>query len=246
MKTNKLIQVLAPYGNWHHFKGNQIVDEQSADHIIKNSKSFFAKNIPIYIGHPDEHGKPPKNKQVGVVENIFKTRNGIIIVSSYNDEIFCKILSGEIKWLSPRWEMQQINANDYRPVKLISVGLTNNPNITNSGKIIDIYNETESFLSKQNTILNSSINKCATLMNKTKSFLQTATTLTNTIAQKNITKRLNSYKHQQPELTDNTKPFSQLSATANEISKKSGEAYTKVFARLKRKIKQQKQKVNKQ
>ena len=39
--------------------------------------------------------------------------------------------------MSPRWEMQSLGNGMYRPVRLVSVGLTNNPNIKGCGIIID-------------------------------------------------------------------------------------------------------------
>ena len=135
-RNNTLIQVLSPFGNWAHAKGNQVVDGLAADRMKSASEGFFPREIPIYVGHPDEKSARCKDKRVGVVRKIFKAEDGILVEAQYDDATFEKIKSGEIRCMSPRWEMDKIGDGEFRPVRLVSVGLTNNPNIAGSGRII--------------------------------------------------------------------------------------------------------------
>jgi len=235
MKTNKLLQVLSPYGNWQHSKGNQIVDEQAADEMIKKSKRIFAKKIPIYIGHPDEHTNPSKCKEVGFVENIIKTSNAILIVANYNNDVFSKIISKEIKSMSPRWEMQKISDTNYRPIRLVSVGLTNNPNIANSGYIIDFSTSQSAFIKEQNERINASIQHCKKLIDRTNTTARKALKMANQLAKNNLTERLDKYNNQNIN-TYSHKTFAEVSEQAKKISQQTGESYTKASARLKKQI----------
>lgn len=233
--NNNLLQVLSPFGEWKHSKGNQIVDEIAAKKMIHNSQKLFAKKIPIYIGHPDENNAHCTDKKVGEVERILKTPKGILISARYNNDSYSKIKTGKISALSPRWEMEHINDNNYRPIRLISVGLTNNPNISTSGKIIDVFDISEQQQHKILLDINRVKNCCSTLINKTKQSNKKIEKLITNIRKNNVIQRIseinnNNYIHNKASLKD-------LSEEAKKISQSSGEAYTKVFARLRNKTK---------
>lgn len=131
MKLEKL-QLLAPFGEHEHFRGTQLVDEIAADKMIANARSFFPKKIPVYVGHPDEHGE--SEKPFGFVRNLYKAKCGIVAAIEYSDSFLAsnEVFSG----LSPRWRMEPLRDGRFRPVQLISVGLTNNPNIERSGELL--------------------------------------------------------------------------------------------------------------
>ena len=90
-RNNTLIQVLSPFGNWAHAKGNQVVDALAADRMKSASEGFFPREIPIYVGHPDEKSTRCKDKRVGVVRKIFKAEDGILVEAQYDDATFEKI-----------------------------------------------------------------------------------------------------------------------------------------------------------
>ncbi len=230
---NNLLQVLSPYGNWSHAKGNQVVDENAAELMRKNSERLFSRTIPIYIGHPDENIDRRKCRAVGRVEKIFKTKGGIVISASYADETFKKILNGKITAMSPRWEMEKISNNDFRPIRLVSVGLTNNPNIAGSGKIIDI-SKNEKISESQNETLfaiTSLSKKCANTALKTELALEKIENLKCAISKRRIEKNLTALKI--PAQKSSKSDFKRLSARAKEISLATGESYSKVFAKVK-------------
>ena len=131
MKLEKL-QLLAPFGEHEHFKGIQLVDEIAADKMIAKVRRFFARKIPVYIGHPDEHGE--NAEPLGFVCNLYKAKCGIVAAIEYNNRFLAsnEVFSG----LSPRWRMEPLRDGRFRPVQLISVGLTNKPNIERSGELL--------------------------------------------------------------------------------------------------------------
>ncbi len=141
--SNECTQVLSPLGNFQHCKGMQVVDEIAANNLIKNSykiiKHFGIHKIPIYKGgHPDDHSNDKsklKSYIVGYVKKIFLKDKKICCRVSYSEEGY--ILHNKYK-MSPKWVMEKLDTyNDYRPEKLISIGLTNKPNIKGSGEIIN-------------------------------------------------------------------------------------------------------------
>ena len=135
----EILQLLCPYGNWPHQRGMQVVDETAAVKMRENFLWSFARifgGLPIYIGHPDDGGKRAEMRPVGRIERIFATPQGIAICARYSEEAFIKIANSELKSLSARWQMRDLGGGLFRPVRLISAGLTNNPNIPQSGAVL--------------------------------------------------------------------------------------------------------------
>ena len=141
---NALLQLLCPFGQWPHEKGLQIVDRDAAGRLAANFKSsgIFGTGIkcPIFIGHPDDGPRKFKRrpKPVGAVEGLAEAEGGIVVLCSYEDKTYADIIDGKIKRMSPRWRMEDIGDGKFRPEKLLSVGLTNNPNIPDSGRIVNV------------------------------------------------------------------------------------------------------------
>ena len=138
MKFEKsIVQILSPYGEWPHKLGMQLVDERSLEKMKRAARfsTLVGCGIPIFIGHPDES---PRSKAVpvGKISRIFGLGDGIAVEAKYSDEAFRKISEGKLKSMWPRWGMEKLPDGKFRPVKLISAGLTNNPNIPDSGRIV--------------------------------------------------------------------------------------------------------------
>lgn len=145
MKSDKprILQILSPYGKWKHPRGLQIVDGLSARKMRAAFNGAISKisgrKIPIFIGHPDDKlSGRALPKPVGYIREILETDGGIAVESEYDDNAYRDVLSGKYTGLSPRWEMKRIEGESFRPVRLISAGLTNNPNIPESGRILKI------------------------------------------------------------------------------------------------------------
>ena len=134
--NRELLQVLCPFGIWNHPRGKQLIDEKSAQKM-KNAEMFLFRKIPIFVGHPDENINV-KAIVVGWIKEICITKGGIAILAAYSQKAYDDILSGKLRAMSPRWKMERISGGVFRPVDLLSIGLTNEPNIPSSGKIIEI------------------------------------------------------------------------------------------------------------
>ena len=138
----RMLQVLSPYGNWSHPRGMQVVDRKSAENMRKAFggaiSKLCGKRLPIYIGHPDDKmsAKNKLPKPVGFILQILPTEGGIAVETEYPETTYSEIISGKYEGLSARWEMSQIDEDTYTPIRLISAGLTNTPNIPGSGKIL--------------------------------------------------------------------------------------------------------------
>lgn len=133
MKT--CIQILARLGNHSHPQGMQVLDKKSFKKMRAKLKGIFAAKVPIYENsHPDETSMSKdelKSLEVGFVKDLILADNVILMVSKYKKKAYREIKNG--RKLSPRWEMESLNNGEYRPIRLISVGLTGIPNIKECG-----------------------------------------------------------------------------------------------------------------
>lgn len=227
--ANSVLQILSPYGNWSHSKGMQIVDEIAGEKIVNSFSRSFTRfwGLPIYVGHPDEKGKGAK--AVGRVESISLTKEGIVILASYSDEAFNKLISGKLKWLSPRWQMQDLGKGNFRPVKLISVGMTNNPNIKGSGKLLSPAFDDQKFLGKISKI--ETLKKINTQNVKT---LEKLARQADKISEKSKSLNGESLDVQIKKIS-NKLDACELAKLAIERSKKTGESYVESFCAVRRK-----------
>jgi hypothetical protein len=139
--------VRLPNGNPELQNFIQVLDNASATDLLKKENSFFRKlrratvGIPVYDDHPDMAKYSPevittkrgKANAIGVVDEIRLSNRGL-------EAHFCLTPEGSVavengsKFVSPYWEVAPIEvlANGtlkVRPFKLISVGLTPQPNI---------------------------------------------------------------------------------------------------------------------
>lgn len=131
---------LVEYGEHHHPRGIQVFSRQSADQLVANFNSFRSKlartfgGLPIYIGHPDDNdfkGQPghTDTRAYGWVMDMQARPSGLFILPKWSPEGLKIIQNAFYKYLSPRWSMSPVGLQTYEPYKLISVGMTNNPNI---------------------------------------------------------------------------------------------------------------------
>ncbi len=236
MKFDKeILQVLCPFGEWNHSRGLQIVDEESA-RLMKRSATWSSIScIPIYIGHPDENPSIKRPKIVGKIKKIHRTQDGIVVVAAYTSEGYNNITSGKFSAMSPRWQMANLGNGRFRPTKLISVGLTNNPNIPDSGRILSVSNNLASLkdatkngigISKRITMCSEKIRNISAKTKKIKVELSSLQ-LSERLAQRNeSSKSVSERKINARRLVD----------IARERSVRLGEPYTKSFATVKKEI----------
>jgi hypothetical protein len=124
----------------------QVVDPEAAAQIVANFRKsagleVMFKGVPHYEGHPDDPAwlaQNPGHKPIAVgrIKQVEAGEDGIYVTSVFNT-IGVPLLSGSAPAYdghSPRWRLSAIpgKPKHYRPVMLLSDGLTNNPNIPGS------------------------------------------------------------------------------------------------------------------
>ena len=138
METNHWLK-LVEYGDYPHADGVQHVTRDAAFEMQKKFRSLrsrFARKfsgVPIYIGHPDDRRfahLPGHNdtRSYAWIQDIEAREDGIWILPKWSSAGKEIIKNAFFKFLSPRWEMK-CHDGQLIPIRLISVGLTNNPNI---------------------------------------------------------------------------------------------------------------------
>ena len=130
-----------PYGNMPHRVGMQRVNATAAQRMADNLRGVvnqvlrvltgLPRRAPIYIGHPDVPGRGaefPDKRSYGWVTDITDEREGMRLAVKWTVAGEQLVRDGHFLFYSPYWEGEQ-SGRFVDPVKLISVGLTNNPNI---------------------------------------------------------------------------------------------------------------------
>jgi hypothetical protein len=131
---------IVEYGEHPHQKGMQRVTFEVARRLEDNFHSLRGLlsrrfgGLPVYVGHPDD---PEYAGQPGHTDT--RAHGWIVDLAAKPDGLY-----GDIKWaksgrelidnanykfFSPRWVMRSVGNGVFEPVKLLSVGLTNTPNI---------------------------------------------------------------------------------------------------------------------
>ena len=131
---------IVEFGEHPHQKGLQRVSFEVARRLEDNFHSLrglLARRfggLPVYVGHPDdsEYAGQPGHSDT-------RAHGWIVDLRAKPDGLY-----GEIKWsksgrelldnanykfFSPRWVMTSVGNGIFEPVRLLSVGLTNTPNI---------------------------------------------------------------------------------------------------------------------
>jgi phage I-like protein len=131
---------LVTYGDYAHRMGVQEVSQAAAKTMADNFHSLWQRlarrfrGIPIYVGHPDDgeflgragHGD---TRAYGWVRQMEARADGLWIRVRWSKEGLHMLDCAHYKFLSPRWEMEMIGGGKLRPRALISIGLTNCPNM---------------------------------------------------------------------------------------------------------------------
>ncbi|MDR2420344.1 MAG: phage protease [Puniceicoccales bacterium] len=137
--TKRWMKLIA-YGEYPHPNGLQCIDRSIAQAMVEHFKSFRGRlrrkfgGLPLYIGHPDD---PQFRSQAGHqdtrayawIQDMDARDDGLWIFIKWSDIGLQLIHNAFFKFFSPRWEMQIMASGKYKPIRLLSVGLTNHPNI---------------------------------------------------------------------------------------------------------------------
>lgn len=123
-----------PFGEYPHKKGLQIFDNAAAQEMRAFAKSMAGRvlGMPLYIGHPDVPGRPDTNPAapaVGWFTDISIENDGARFHTKLGPRGKEAVENAEFRFYSPNWACQRVAGGKLRPVRLKSMGLTNNPNI---------------------------------------------------------------------------------------------------------------------
>jgi len=115
----------------------QVVNRQQADIMVKAFNSWLSKagklfrGAPIYIGHPDvDPGNYPDHARRGGIKELQAREDGLWGKPAWNDLGIKNLEEGYFVYPSPAWDFElPASGNKIYPDELVSVGLTNTPNI---------------------------------------------------------------------------------------------------------------------
>ncbi|WP_309398536.1 phage protease [Cerasicoccus maritimus] len=131
---------LAEYGDWPHSQGLQRFNRSSAEQLVRHFKSLRGRlarkfgGLPVYIGHPDDEHFAGQSGHADTrayawIEALDARPDGLYVLPRWSDAGQNLLRNAFYKFLSPRWAMKPLGDGVFEPVRLISVGLTNQPNI---------------------------------------------------------------------------------------------------------------------
>lgn len=131
--------LFVPYGNYPHKQGEQRFDRAAADQLVANFKKPWARfkrlanvGTPVYVGHPDVPGQGhlyPDSRAYAWIESLQAEANGLRIVPKWSKPGAEMIANAHYRYHSVYWDAVPDGRGGWKPVYLLSVGLTNTPNI---------------------------------------------------------------------------------------------------------------------
>lgn len=126
-----------PFGRYPHRMGLQVFDRDAANTMVANHNSTISKlkrwaglqSYPVYIGHPDIPGSKDTDKAAyGWIDSMAVENDGMRFGVKYNDDGQKLVANAKFRFYSPYWAGPKVKG-EIRPARLISMGLTNTPNI---------------------------------------------------------------------------------------------------------------------
>lgn len=134
--------MLIPYGDHPHKRGTQRFSRQSAEAMVAGFHSILGKlgrlfgGLPVYIGHPDDPAFSNQHtdaKAYAWIMGMEAREDGLALIPKWSKPGEEIVANAHYKWFSPRWACREVARENGKailePVRLISVGLTNMPNI---------------------------------------------------------------------------------------------------------------------
>ncbi len=130
---------LSPYGTFPHSEGQQTISIDDAERFVRKTKTIRfllrLKKIPVYLGHPDDPFFQTQtghcNLEVyGYVRRIRTDQDGISVQIKWTKTGHRFLQKNCGYYLSTRWVLSKTKEqNTYHPETLLSVGLTQHPNL---------------------------------------------------------------------------------------------------------------------
>lgn len=134
--------MLIPYGDHPHKNGIQRFTQAHAETMVSNFNSLLGKlgrlfgGLPVYIGHPDDPAFSNQHqdaKSYAWIMGMEARPEGLALIPKWSKPGEEIISNAHYKWFSPRWACKEISRENGKailaPIRLISVGLTNMPQI---------------------------------------------------------------------------------------------------------------------
>lgn len=128
--------LLAPYGDWDNTVGLQRFQRSDAENVVNEFKRLAnlptrLMGLPWYIGHPDHaqfKDRYRDTRAYGRIKELKATDEGLAANVKWSGEGKALIESEAFHGHSVNWAMRRDGAV-WRPLRLKSVGFTNEPNI---------------------------------------------------------------------------------------------------------------------
>lgn len=132
--------LLTPYGDYKHTAGIQRIDRRCAKELAEAFNGPLRKlhrlwaGLPVYIGHPDDEefaGKPghKDTTRYGHISGLEAREDGLYAQIKWSKAGLRLVADETYRHLSPRWVAAEQEKGIYRPIRLLSCGLTNSPNL---------------------------------------------------------------------------------------------------------------------
>lgn len=123
--------LLAPFGDHSHAVGKQRLSPTSA------SRLTTAREVPVFVGHPDDpaylrRNHIPDTTRYGSLESLAVRDDGLHATVHLTPAGTKLVTDAHYTHLSPRWLMRAIGKRLFEPTRLLSLGLTNHPNLPGS------------------------------------------------------------------------------------------------------------------
>jgi hypothetical protein len=132
---------VAPYGEHANRVGLQVFTKEAADKMVASFNSLASRvgrlfrGAPIYAGHPDvDPARWPDSRRLGKIVALEARNDGLYAKAEWNTLGAENNEQGYYVYPSPRWLCEKA-AKGISPVELVSVGLTNTPNIRSSAPV---------------------------------------------------------------------------------------------------------------
>jgi hypothetical protein len=131
---------IVEFGDHPHAKGLQRVSFEVARrledgfHSLRGLLARHFGGLPVYVGHPDDPeyaGQPghTDTRAHGWITDLRAKPDGLYGEIKWSKSGRELIDNANYKFFSPRWMMRSVGGGVFEPVRLLSLGLTNTPNI---------------------------------------------------------------------------------------------------------------------
>lgn len=132
-----------PYGTHQHKDGIQVFNREHAEAMAKRFSGVLGKvrrlgaGIPVYVGHPDHPAfanKHTDGRAYGWITGLEARDDGLVLLTDWTDDGKALVNSHSYRFTSPHWLSKPTGrTQDGKPIVhptwLVSLGLTNTPNI---------------------------------------------------------------------------------------------------------------------